>query len=685
MLFGVMLFGVMSFSVMPSTLLAVGWLAPLAGTIVALATIPPLIALYFLRLRRTRRVISSTMLWTRATQDLRANVPFQRLRFSLLLLLQLLALALVILAIAQPQVDLGESGASRVILLIDHSGSMAATDARDGKSRLDEAKRLAKERVAALNAGGLFSGPSPSIMVIAFAKDAQVVCPFTDSAKQAIDAIGAIQPTDEITVLGDAFELARAFSTVTNPDQPSTAPQQSLAYELFSDGRIGDLARSVLRGGETILYHSIGQTTTLNAGLGTIGVARNPERPEEVQIYAQLLNWSSEPFASDIEVLVDNRLRAVTPQPIDVPGARDDAALGVRIPGETQFAFPSMPLPTGGVVEVRLAKHDAIIADDHALIVAAPPQALRVALVGRGAFVLRSILEGMSLQSLTTYSLSDWNESLLQLPETPDEFDVVVLDDAMPTTLTRGRYLIFHAPPVGSGISPFGVKENVVAQSIRQEHPLLQYVKLDDVFVASMVAVAAGGDADVIVEASEGPMIMTMNRGLLTFVYVTFDPMESGWPFQRGFVNFFANSIAWLAAGGRSAVDEPLTPGDVATARLPAGAMNVKIVLPDGTALPLPSQDVQKVSYGPLRVSGVYKIVWTGATGAGNATSMAYAVNMNSRAEGRADAAPEIQLATERVAGVQSAGAADRAVWPWLLIGAIAVIALEWWFWLRRV
>lgn len=141
--------------------LAMTWLAPFAASIVALSTIPPLVALYFLRLRRTRRVVSSTMLWKRATQDLRANAPFQRLRFSLLLLLQLLALALLAFAIAQPQIEMGDSQAKRIVFLIDRSGSMNVNDASGDRSRLEEAKQLAENRVRALNSGGFFRARHP--------------------------------------------------------------------------------------------------------------------------------------------------------------------------------------------------------------------------------------------------------------------------------------------------------------------------------------------------------------------------------------------------------------------------------------------------------------------------------------------------------------------------------------------
>ena len=670
-------------TVAPPTVLAIDWIAPVAGAVIAASTLPPLLALYFLRLRRSRRVVAATMHWRRAAEDVRANAPFQRLRFSLLLLLQCLALALVALAIAQPQVDLGLGGARKIALFIDRSGSMGALDAADGSTRLAEAKRQAIDRVRGLHGGGLFAGPAPSIMVIAFASEAAVLCPFTDSAAQAIAAIESIEATDESTAIGGGIEFARSFAASGREDA-ATSGSAPAVWEVFSDGRIGDLGGVALRDGEDLIFHQIGSSESKNAGVGAIAVSRMPESPTEVRVFARIVSWGKVETTTDLELRVDGRLLAVTPSPVELAAATEDAATGTLLPAQTQAVFPGVQVPSGAVVEVRVTADDLLPADNAARVVAPRIGGLKIALVGRGSFVLRSVVMGLSPAAFESFTLETWDKRVAADPSSPDAFDVVILEQVAPQSMARGRYLMFGAAPVGTSIVPFGTKEQVVPRSIRSEHPLMQYVNLDDLFVASMTAVAPGSDSDVVVEASEGPMVLTLSRGPLTMVYVSFDPLETEWPFQRSFVNFTANALAWLAAGGLPAAEEPLLPGAVAAGRLPAGAQSPIVRVSSGMAAPLALLEGGRFALGPLRRAGTATLAWQGASQPATPASLSFAVNMDCQAEGRIDAADQLRLSSSSIAA-QPSRSASQSAWPWLLLAAALVLLLEWWVWLRRM
>ena len=70
---------------------------------ILLAAIPPaIVLLYFLKLKRMPLEVPSTYLWSRTIEDLHVNSIWQRLRQSLLLLLQLLLIALIMLALIRP-------------------------------------------------------------------------------------------------------------------------------------------------------------------------------------------------------------------------------------------------------------------------------------------------------------------------------------------------------------------------------------------------------------------------------------------------------------------------------------------------------------------------------------------------------------------------------------------------------
>ena len=655
------------------------WLTPLAGIILAAATLPPLLALYILRLRRPKRRVASTLLWTRQVEDLRANSLFQRMRVSWLLLLQIIAVALVALALAQPQADLGIVESGRVVLLIDRSASMGVADA-DGRSRLDAAKREAHERVDALFGAGFFS-QAPEVMVVAIAREATVLSPFSTIAARAHDAIDAIEATDETTTLAEALDVARSFMEVPNPDKQGAPQESGVTLELWSDGRIADVDRCVVKAGESLRYHPMGSPTARNAGVAGAGVSRLAGNPDEVAVFARIMNWNEAPLHSDVELWVDGTLRAVLPQGVDVPAAGEDPSRKTWLPGEIRVSFPSVTVKPDGIVEVRLVAVDDQPADNRMAMVAAPAAAARVLLVGASSIV-RGVVEALPVKSVDAVSAEEFTTRVAAQPSWVDAFDVIVLDGASPSSLPPSRYLVLGGTVPFEGLNPYGDKSDVSMRSVQSAHPLMRFVNLDELGVARAVAYSPASDVETVVEGSDGPLVMTLARGGGQAVVVAFNPLDSNWPFQRGFVNFMANAVEFLAASGREAALPTIMPGDTQPIRLPSGVRSIELVSPSGRTQELAVTDPAQAVVGPLRQAGVWTARW--AEG-GEQRARPIAVALQDPREGRIGALESLALGLETVRGVKGGESGRSALWPWLLLAALAVLTLEWLVYLRKV
>ena len=140
------------------------FLAPIA--LAGLAFIPLVVAFYLLKLRRDERVVPSTLLWQQLVTDVEANAPWQRLRRSLLLLLQLLLVLILAFLAARPFLERPAGFARDLVIVMDASASMAASDVVP--SRMSEA-RARGDRGPARPAGGRH------VSVIAAGRTARVV------------------------------------------------------------------------------------------------------------------------------------------------------------------------------------------------------------------------------------------------------------------------------------------------------------------------------------------------------------------------------------------------------------------------------------------------------------------------------------------------------------------------------
>ncbi|MCH2161054.1 MAG: BatA and WFA domain-containing protein, partial [Phycisphaerales bacterium] len=498
------------------------WLTPLVGAIVLASVIPPLLALYFLRLRRTRRPIPSTLLWKRSTEDIRANAPFQRLRANLLLLLQLLVLILLAIALMQPQIDAGRRQGGKTVILIDNSASMNATDTPDDPTRLDEAKRRARERVEELHGGGLFGGMPGEVMVIAFNGSAEVRTPFTDSLPQALAAIDGVEPSDAMSDLGPALELARAYATTIDPEETDRSMVEPATLELYSDGRIQDLSEHVLQASEAMEYHVVGSPESRNVTVISLAADRPYDAPGKVQVFMALQNANPEPVEADVQLSVDGGVRSITPKPVVIPAATVNAQ-GAWTPGQKQISFTPFEQLRDAVIEVQVLIEDDLAEDDIAALVVPPARRLSVAVVGRHSFEIVELLKSMSLEQLELIDVDTFRT--MDAEGTTDQFDVVVLSNVELESLPPGRYLSFGPTPPVDGLEEFGSmgRSGVVSRSM-DEHPVLRYVNLDGLYVFEYHKIAPGPVGQPLVESGSGPLVLEIDRGNLQMLHVAFDP-----------------------------------------------------------------------------------------------------------------------------------------------------------------
>lgn len=668
------------------------WVTPLTGLLVAAGVVPPLVLLYFLKLRRRPVPVACTLLWRKSVEDLRANAPFQRLRFTLLLLLQLLALGLVALALAQPQVDIRRRSGGRAVILIDNSASMNAADGgeRDGKprTRLEVAKELARARAEQLFGGGIFSGGSKQVMVVAFADRAEIRSPFTDSRAQVLQAIDGIEVTDGPTHISDALELARAFTAVPDPDAVTEAGEQPAALELFSDGRIADLEGVGLKGGESLTYTVVGAADAPNVGIGALAAERPYDKPGQVQVFVSLYNATAAPLAADVQLSVNGTVQAITPRPVEIPAASVDPATGRSTPGGAQVAFLPFEQPRGAVIEAALLHEDPLQVDNIANLVVPPLRRLRVALVDPEGFFFPTILEGLRqtmVGEVRTLTAAEFEA--LAAADDLTQFDVVILDDVAAKTLPAGRYLVFGATAPIAGLNDYGTKERVFARSMRDDHPLFKFAPFDDLFVATMRALQPAADVEVLADAEEGPLVLHASRGPVQVIQVTFNPLDSNGPFGDSLVNFTCNAIEWLGMGRDALTTEGFRPGQALVTRLPAAAQRISLRVPGGVDLPMVVQDPERFSWGPLRRTGLYELTWDQpAADGGDSTreARAFAVNLFDPDEGDIRPVDRLTLGQDKVEGRRPEDGIQTPLWPWALGACLLVLMAEWWVYVRR-
>lgn len=705
------------------------WATPLLAGLVAAIAVPSLVILYFLKLRRIPREVSSTLLWKKAIQDLQANAPFQKLRRNLLLFLQLIILGLILLALAQPRSTATASAGRKLVIMIDRSASMRAVDgdlARASEiTRLEIAKERAIEMVEGLAAPSLFeeAEKADEAMVIAFDRSAEIVSQFTSDKTALISAINAIVQTDGPSSIEEAYRLAQSqrpnrIFIDTGSSGEGTDPVEiegikggdAYYFHLFSDGRIADL--DVVRADENTAdapsfeYHAVGDGASVSVGLTALRAERDYEDPTKLSVFVGVQSTDPNARSIDAELLVGGSVVSV--RSVVLGAAEVDVQTGKKEVSTGGVVF-ELNEPNGVVVGVRLStgfgnesSMDVLGTDNSGTLIVPPAKQATVALVTTGSLFLKEALTGLSISDLQIITPGEYEE-MRDAGET-GSIDLFVFDRAMPkagdggVVFDPGRYLIVGDVYTGpGGMIDHGDGPGTQIINWRRVHPLLRDLTLDAVVIGKSrtVEIPDGSELVSLAETTEGPAIIEMSTGDVRAVMVAFDPAFSNWPFDVSFVVFLASAVDYLGTQVGTDVDvnaRQIVPGFVLADRVPSDASNIRVRLPDGSM----SGEVVAapdggIVYGPIHQTGVYSVQWTGSAGVSDIEDDGkilryYAANLLDGPESDLGTTASLDL-SNRVVGASDQGEITRLKewWPWLLLGAIAVMMFEWWIYNKKV
>ena len=539
----------------------------------ALAAVPLcIVLLYFLKLKRQSVVVPSTLLWRRSMEDLRVNSLFQRLRRNILLIMQLLTVAMILLALTGPSWVGSSTSGRRLIIAIDQSASMSATDV--APNRLSVAKSKATALINSMTASDL-------AMIIAFSDTAEVVSSYTSNKNLLKQKIQAIEPTERRTNLREALQVADGLANPSRQTEGGIATAESTPkLVILTDGAFADIQGFSLGNLEPELI-VIGQgppefkpgqneekTTypTNNLAVLTMQARRNEESPNTIEVFGRLKNYDSADNTTELKLF---RL------PVDATKSEQTLidALKITVPGESEKGFQFTIADTGAqALMIDCQTNDLLKADNIAYAVVPPDRKPSIRLVSSGNRYLSQYFRSPGVKESIEYS--EITPEDLKKPEIQREFSLgkdalTIFDRCAPEIAPQNHSLYFGAFPPGKKFAELKAFQNPTILDWDTASPLMQYLRDLTVIRIREVRIPEPlpAGARPLIESDKGPVAVTSPRDGFTDVIIGFHlsdekSFNTDWFLKYSFPLFLSNTIQHLAGVGSDSVDGMHRPGE---------------------------------------------------------------------------------------------------------------------------
>ena len=493
----------------------------------ALLALAAVLAFYLLKRQYEERTVPSTYLWRMALRDESASRPLERLRRSMLLILQLLAAALFALALMRPALPGHTAG--EFVIVLDASASMQAAD-ETGRTRMEEARQRAEELVRGLNA-------LDRVTVLRAGTNVDVLTSRADR-QTAIAAIRAAQSGSGGARMEEALSLARAMAQEI----------EGLGICVFSDASIAPVEGASL--------YAVGAAAE-NRALVSLAVEETASGGRAV---ARVANYGAA-CEIQLEGYADGTL-------CDVRTAQAGAGETVSI---------SFDVPPGAQrVEARLANGGALALDDVRWWRRAEDARRTAVLAGEGNLFLEAAL------ALRT-DIDVVRASVEEAPEI-EGAQLYIFDGALPKTLPQSGALLCVNPPEGANILGISVAGAQTPQgAVHAGGRFSENLSLSGVALRAYRPLS-GGEAFLL--CGDDAIAAWAESGVQRAAVIGFDLSDSNLPVKYDFPVLMLQLLDALAPDASMGAADAVT-GEPVPVTASARAEAVSVITPAGESVSL--------------------------------------------------------------------------------------------------
>jgi hypothetical protein len=629
-----------------------------------------MVAMYILKMRRRVVAVPFSILWHRILKDKQATSLFSKLKRLLSLLLQLALLALLALALGDPRAAETIVKGRNLVVLVDASASMAATDTPEG-TRLDAAKKEVKNLVRGM-------GGSDRMLVAQMDATVSALGPMSGDTSELERAVDQVRQTDTRADFARALRFAAdALHDLDNPE-----------IVVVSDGNVGaaeDSFGAVHLGDMKLSFVPVG-TSKKNVAITEFSVRRYPLDKSRYEVMIEVTNTGDVDADVELSLLGDGTL-------VDLTKLRLRA--GERLP---RF-YPNLS-GASRTLEAKIrpleGSVDDLPADDHAYALLPERRRAKVLVVSAGNTYLEAAL---LLDEYLDVTMVSPEEYVARFGASQPGFDVVLYDGVTPMQPPKAHAL--YLDPRGAGV-PVKVERELEQpgfDKVERKHPLVRFLALEPVNISRGHALKPEPGDRVVGASVEGPILVTGTRAGKKFVVLGFDPRDSDLPLRVAWPLFLLNTINYFTDEDSQYLSSFRT-GDVW--RVPVGpdARTALLTLPGGAQRAVPVHEGRAVFLGDR--AGFYSV--TTPQGPATAIPDVPAAPPGAIDKTKASATTEfaanlldaeestIGPAAKLVVDGKEAGKVEgfkvgvrREIWIYLLLAAVLITVIEWATYHRRI